>query len=64
MTEISYVGDDMYVFEKVGFPCKVNDALDSLKRRAKYVSRLNEGYGAIRDIIEFILCENEFSIFE
>ncbi|MDE5939995.1 MAG: hypothetical protein K2H37_13060 [Lachnospiraceae bacterium] len=52
------------MFEKVGFPCKVNDALDSLKRRAKYVSRLNEGYGAIRDIIEFILCENEFSIFE
>lgn len=58
LTEIAYVGDDindMDVLERVGFPCTVNNALDSVKRRAKYVSRLNGGEGAIRDIIEFVL---------
>ena len=64
MTEIAYVWDDVDVFEKVGFPCTVNDALDLLKGRAKYVNRLNGAYSEIRDIIEFIFYENEFSIFE
>lgn len=58
MMEIAYVGDDINdidVLEKIGFPCTVNNALDSVKKRAKYVSRLNGGEGAIRDIIEFIV---------
>lgn len=62
LTDIAYVGDDindMDVLEKVGFPCTVNNALDSVKRRAKYVSRLNGGEGAIRDIVESILYGTE-----
>jgi N-acylneuraminate cytidylyltransferase len=58
MMEIAYVGDDINdidVLEKIGFPCTVNNALDSVKKRAKYVSRLNGGEGAIRDVIEFIV---------
>lgn len=58
LSEIAYVGDDindMDVLEKVGFPCTVNNALDSVKKRAKYVSRLNGGEGAVREIIEYVL---------
>lgn len=61
LTEIAYVGDDINdidVLEKVGFPCTVKNASDSIKKKARYVSGLNGGDGAIRDIIEFILCKN------
>lgn len=60
LAEIAYVGDDindMEVLENVGFPCTVNNAADSIKRKVKYVSRFNGGDGAVRDIIEYILCE-------
>lgn len=63
MAEIAYVGDDindMEVLENVGFPCTVNNAMNAIKKKAKYVSGLNGGDGAIRDIIEFILCETGF----
>ena len=62
LSEIAYVGDDINdvdVLENVGFPCTVNNASDSVKKRAKYVSNLNGGEGAVRDIIEFILYEND-----
>lgn len=57
LTEIAYVGDDindMDVLENVGFPCTVNNASASIKKKARYVSSLNGGDGAVRDIIEFI----------
>lgn len=60
LTEIAYVGDDINdidVLENVGFPCTVNNASDFIKRKARYVSGLNGGDGAVRDIIEFVLCE-------
>lgn len=60
LTEIAYVGDDindMDVLKNVGFPCTVNNASDAIKKSARYVSDLNGGDGAVRDIIEFILCE-------
>lgn len=60
LSEIAYVGDDindMEVMESVGIPCTVNNAADSVKGKAKYVSNLNGGEGAVRDIIEFILSE-------
>ena len=59
LDEIAYVGDDINdidVLENVGFPCTVNNASDNIKIRAKYVSRLNGGEGAVREIIEEILC--------
>lgn len=60
LTEVVYVGDDINdidVLENVGFPCTVNNASDVVKKKARYVSGLNGGDGAVRDIIEFILCE-------
>ncbi len=47
----------MDVLKNVGFPCTVNNASDAIKKSARYVSDLNGGDGAVRDIIEFILCE-------
>ena len=58
LSEIAYVGDDINdveVMENVGFPCTVNNASDIIKGKARYVSELNGGEGAVRDIIEFIL---------
>ena len=58
LSEIAYVGDDINdidVLENVGFPCTVNSASEEIKKRAKYVSRLNGGEGAIRDIIEYCI---------
>ncbi|MCM1426006.1 MAG: acylneuraminate cytidylyltransferase [Eubacterium sp.] len=63
LTQIAYVGDDindMDVLKNVGFPCTVNNASASIKKKARYVSGFNGGDGAIRDIIEFILHEDEF----
>ena len=60
LAEIAYVGDDINdinVLENVGFPCTVKNASDYIKKKARYVSGLNGGDGAVRDIIEFILCE-------
>lgn len=65
LTEIAYVGDDindMDVLENVGFPCTVNNASAFIKEKARYVSNLNGGDGAVRDIIEFILCETGMDI--
>lgn len=65
LTEVAYVGDDINdieIMESVGFPCTVNNASDVIKKKAKYVSGLNGGEGAVRDIIEFILRENETKI--
>lgn len=58
LSEIAYVGDDINdieVMEKVGFPCTVNSASDLIKGKAKYVSELDGGKGAVRDIIEAIM---------
>lgn len=58
LTEVAYVGDDINdieVMENVGFPCTVNSASNVIKEKAKYVSGLNGGEGAVRDIIEFIV---------
>lgn len=63
LTEIAYVGDDINdieVLDNVGLPCTVNNAMDSIKKKVKYVSRFNGGDGAVRDIIEYILCETEY----
>lgn len=63
LSEIAYVGDDINdidVLENVGFSSTVNNASDFIKKKVRYVSNLNGGDGAVRDIIEFILCENGF----
>lgn len=61
LAEIAYIGDDINdieVLENVGVPCTVNNASESIKSRARYISILNGGEGAVREIIEKILKSN------
>ena len=56
--EVAYIGDDINdipALELAGLPCAVNDAVEEVKSVAKYVSKLDGGKGAVREIIEMIL---------
>ncbi len=58
LEETAYVGDDINdveLLKSVGYPFSVNNARDEVKRIADYVSPINGGSGAIRDIIDHIL---------
>ncbi|MDR2835571.1 MAG: HAD hydrolase family protein [Bacteroidales bacterium] len=56
--EILYMGDDIPDYEilsKVGFPCCPADAVQEIKDVSIYISKLNGGYGCVREIIEQVL---------
>ncbi|WP_349946607.1 N-acylneuraminate cytidylyltransferase [Lacrimispora sp. BS-2] len=58
MNEVAYVGDDLNdleVIKAVGLGCCPADAHDEIRKAANYISPIKGGYGAIRDIIEYIL---------
>lgn len=60
--EVGYLGDDlndlasMYLCGYVGCP---EDACEEIKAIADYVSGVKGGYGAVRDIIEYLLKQRE-----
>lgn len=56
--ETAYIGDDIgdiCLLEKVGFPVAVADASADILPFAKYVTKLNGGHGAVREITDLIL---------
>ena len=56
--EIAFVGDDTpdaEVFPFVGLAVAVGDAHDAVKAAAHYVTRVDGGRGAIREVIDMIL---------
>lgn len=56
--EVAYVGDDMNDLEAicyVGFGCCVNDAHNTVKKNADYITEKNGGDGAVREIIDHIM---------
>ncbi len=60
-TELGYIGDDlndlppMKLAGYIGCPC---DSCPEIKERADYISPVMGGHGAVRDIIEHMLREN------
>jgi 3-deoxy-D-manno-octulosonate 8-phosphate phosphatase (KDO 8-P phosphatase) len=55
---ICYVGDDVVdlpALRHVGVPVAVANAVDEVKRAAKYVTSRRGGDGAVREVIELIL---------
>lgn len=57
-SEVCAVGDDVLdlgLMKKVGFPVAVNNARPEVKRIAKYITALDGGNGAVREIVEMIL---------
>lgn len=57
LEKVAYIGDDIndiQVIREVGFGCCVNDAVDSVKENAKYITRCKGGEGAIREVADMI----------
>lgn len=58
---VAYVGDDindLEVVKTVGFGCSVANGMDEVKSVAAYVSNVNGGSGAVREIINKIIRYN------
>ena len=56
--EVAYVGDDLLdlaLMRRVGLPIAVQNARPEVKEVCIYTSRASGGYGAIREIIEWLL---------
>jgi 3-deoxy-D-manno-octulosonate 8-phosphate phosphatase (KDO 8-P phosphatase) len=56
--EVAYIGDDMPdadVFPITGLGVAVADAHESARAAAHYVTKLNGGCGAVREVIDLIL---------
>jgi len=57
-SEVAYIGDDLIdwpVMEKVGLSVAVADAHPLLLPKADYVTRINGGRGAVREVCDLIL---------
>lgn len=58
--EIAYIGDDINDYKAMrlcGFVGCPVDSAPEIKQIADYVSKVKAGYGAMRDVVEFILTE-------
>ncbi len=56
--QIAYIGDDcndVNVLKKVGFPCSVPNGMPEAREVALYVTSVQGGEGAIREVAELIL---------
>ncbi len=58
--EVAYVGDDLNDYKAMklcGFIGCPTESAPEIKQLADYVTRVKAGYGAVRDVIDFILRE-------
>ncbi|MGG7153289.1 cytidylyltransferase domain-containing protein [Clostridium neonatale] len=58
LENVAYIGDDINdldVIRNVGIGCSVNDAMECIKSESNYVTKVNGGEGAVREIAELIL---------
>ena len=65
--EVSYMGDDLpdlCVLEKVGLPCCPADAVDEVLEVCKFVAKKGGGYGAARELTDFVLKSKSFDLKE
>jgi 3-deoxy-D-manno-octulosonate 8-phosphate phosphatase (KDO 8-P phosphatase) len=56
--EVCFIGDDLVdlaPMRRAGFPVAVRNAVDEVKRVARYVTRLRGGEGAVRETLRHIL---------
>lgn len=52
------MGDDLpdyWVMQKAGLPTCPQDAAPEIKKLSKYISHINGGKGAVRDVIEQVM---------
>jgi 3-deoxy-D-manno-octulosonate 8-phosphate phosphatase (KDO 8-P phosphatase) len=58
LEQVAYIGDDLMdlpLLERVGLPCAPADAMDSVKAKAKLVTKHAGGHGAVRELCELLL---------
>jgi len=58
LSDCAYIGDDLNdiaVMRRVGLAIAVADAIEETKSAAHYVTRLNGGFGAVREVCDLIL---------
>lgn len=58
LKNVAYVGDDVNdieVIRAVGFGCCVKNGMEEVRNVADYITQLNGGQGAVREVIEIIL---------
>jgi 3-deoxy-D-manno-octulosonate 8-phosphate phosphatase (KDO 8-P phosphatase) len=56
--DVAFMGDDVQdlpVLTRVGLPCAPADAVPEVRARARWVSSLGGGAGAVRELIEWVL---------
>ncbi|MBN1123564.1 MAG: HAD-IIIA family hydrolase [Sedimentisphaerales bacterium] len=56
--QVAYIGDDLLdipLIRRAGFGVAVANAVNEVKDAADYVTQLNGGRGAVREVIEYIL---------
>ena len=57
-SEIAYIGDDVFdieIMKRAGLAIAVSNAVDEVKLTAHYITKKAGGYGAVREVIDFIL---------
>lgn len=62
--QFAYIGDDFPdydVLKTVAFAACPNDAVNEIKQLCHYVTHLNGGCGAVREVIDFILAKKGIS---
>ena len=58
LDEVAFVGDDVFdlsVIKAVGFGCAVRDAIPEVRAAADYITSVDGGRGALREVAELIL---------
>jgi len=59
--QVGYIGDDVIdlpVMDRCGFSVAVADAHPLVQKKAHYVTRINGGFGAVRELTDLILFAN------
>lgn len=60
--QVAYIGDDindMHAMSLADFVCCPADACDEIKHIADYISPINGGRGAVRDVVSYILKQRD-----
>ena len=67
MEDVVYVGDDINDYDaikSVGYGCCVNNAIDKVKAVSTYISQKTGGSGAVREIADWILSDDNLGLGE
>lgn len=62
LEEVAYIGDDVFdipAIENCGFGCVPQNALDEVKVKASYVTKVAGGKGCFREMVNIILSNNK-----